>query len=67
MFYMVFSLIAVLIFCITLSLIVGKEIKRLMVDNRTQRTIISKQRGEIAMLNFKITALKQLETGELTN
>ena len=67
MSYMVFSLIAVLFFCISISLIVGKEIKRLMADNHTQREVINEQRADIAAMNFQIESLKKLKKGELFN
>lgn len=64
---MVVSLIAVLIFCIGISLIVGKEIKRLMGDNRTQRVVIQQQRADIAALTYQKTELNRILNGELFN
>lgn len=67
MFYMVVSLFAVLIFCIGISLIVGKEIKRLMGDNRTQREVIQQQRADLAALKYQNKQLNRLVNGELFN
>lgn len=67
MYYMGISLFAVLIFCIGISLIVGKEIKRLMGDNRTQRVVIQQQRADIAALNYQKHEFNRLINGEFFN
>ena len=67
MYYMVSSLFAIFIFCIGISLIVGKEIKRLMADNRIQNDLIQQQRADIAALTYQKKELNRLINGELFN